>query len=455
MKKGLSSGFRTAHRVCLLLFVAEKRKLSGEDSSRKIHREARASPLLLLGLMVFFLVVSMEKAESQQSNRTRVAVDILNLKSRQQFRGIVLNANTNEDLKIAVSREWFQHVDEKASGKIDKEAKSEEERARQQLKGRLEQLTSTGKHPAFDFFVKKELERVTAAIAAPPDNEGQFLVVTLKRSQIASLIVASEANRRVAIWGWSERLPKMESREVSDILKELKSKDKDFDATLSLPDLSTRFPMMEQSESQWRTRLAIVSHGLAERIEFQGSGKVMIQVGDDKQPQNANAIMTQMLQAQTESVLGEFLGELLGDPINKSPLPDGKPDWIKAAIAKTESLGVGYFHATHVKLDPFGETASVESVFMVKHDEGDWRVAWNGRRDERASQQTAASIARVTKDSQIESLKNSLQAIVGVNDAFDRAIRFGAATMTAQQSVNDQFETFVERYLRRLDGPPL
>ena len=420
--------------------------------SRRVFEIAKLLSFdLLLGLSVFFLVVPIEKAESQQSSRTRLAVDILNLKSRQQFRGFVLNANTNEDLKIAVSREWFQHFDEKAYAKVDKEAKSEEKRARQQLKTRLEQLTSTGKHPAFDFFVKKELERVTAAIDAPPDDECQFLVVRLKRSLIANLILASESNRRVAIWAWSERLPKIESREVSDILKELKSKVQDFDATLTVPDLSTRFPMMEQSELQWRTRLAIVSHGLAERIEFQGSGKMMIQVGDDKQPQNANAIMTQMLQARTESVLGE----LLGDPKSKSLLPDGKSDWVKAAIVKTEALGMGYFHATNVKVDLLGETASVESVFIVKHVDGDWRMAWNGIRDERASQQTADSIARVTKDSQIESLKNSLQAIVGVNDAFDKAIRFGAATMTAQQNVNEQFETFVERYLRRLDGPPL
>ena len=420
--------------------------------SRRVFELAKSLSFdLLLGLSVFFLVVSIEKAESQQSSRNRLAVDILNLKSRQQFRGFVLNANPNEDLKIAVSREWFQHFDEKAYAKVDKEAKSEEERARQQLKSRLEQLTSTGKHPAFDFLVKKELERVTAAIDAPPDDECQFLVVRLKRSLIANLILASESNRRVAMWGWSERLPKIESREVSDILKELKSKVQDFDASLTVPDLSTRFPMMEQSESQWRIRLAIVSHGLAERIEFQGSGKMMIQVGDDKQPQNANAIMTQMLQAQTESVLGE----LLGDPKSKSLLPDGKSDWVKAAIVKTEALGMGYFHATNVKVDPLGEIASVESVFMVKHVDGDWRVAWNGIRDERASQQTADSIARVTKDSQIESLKNSLQAIVGVNDTFDKAIRFGAATMTAQQNVNEQFETFVERYLRRLDGPPL
>ena len=424
--------------------------------SRRVFEFAKLLSFdLLLGLSVFFLVVPIEKAESQQSSRTRLAVDILNLKSRQQFRGLVLNTNTNEDLKIAVSREWFQHFDEKAYAKVDKEAKSEEKRARQQLKTRLEQLTSTGKHPAFDFFVKKELERVTAAIDAPPDDECQFLVVRLKRSLIANFILASESNRRVAIWAWSERLPKIESREVSDILKELKSKVQDFDATLTVPDLSTRFPMMEQSELQWRTRLAIVSHGLAERIEFQGSGKMMIQVGDDKQPQNANAIMTQMLQARTESVLGELLGDLLGDPKSKSLLPDGKSDWVKAAIVKTEALGMGYFHATNVKVDPLGEIASVESVFMVKHADGDWRMAWNGIRDERASQQTADSIARVTKDSQIESLKNSLQAIVGVNDAFDKAIRFGAATMTAQQNVNEQFETFVERYLRRLDGPPL
>ena len=133
--------------------------------SRRVFELAKSLSFdLLLGLSVFFLVVSIEKAESQQSSRNRLAVDILNLKSRQQFRGFVLNANPNEDLKIAVSREWFQHFDEKAYAKVDKEAKSEEERARQQLKSRLEQLTSTGKHPAFDFLVKKELEEIEVNI---------------------------------------------------------------------------------------------------------------------------------------------------------------------------------------------------------------------------------------------------------------------------------------------------
>jgi hypothetical protein len=41
------------------------------------------------------------------------------------------------------------------------------------------------------------------------------------------------------------------------------------------------------------------------------------------------------------------------------------------------------------------------------------------------------------------------------DDQVRSAIRFGAATMAAQQAVNSRFSKFQEPYLRRLDGPPL
>jgi hypothetical protein len=37
----------------------------------------------------------------------------------------------------------------------------------------------------------------------------------------------------------------------------------------------------------------------------------------------------------------------------------------------------------------------------------------------------------------------------------ETAVRFGAATMEAQQRADDRFYAFKDRYTEKLDGPPL
>ena len=44
---------------------------------------------------------------------------------------------------------------------------------------------------------------------------------------------------------------------------------------------------------------------------------------------------------------------------------------------------------------------------------------------------------------------------LGADDQIDQAIRFGAATMAAQQATDARFFEFRDRYLKHLDGPPL
>jgi hypothetical protein len=44
---------------------------------------------------------------------------------------------------------------------------------------------------------------------------------------------------------------------------------------------------------------------------------------------------------------------------------------------------------------------------------------------------------------------------IGADDQVRQAVRFGAATMSAQQAADARFFEFRDRYTRRLDGPPL
>ena len=403
------------------------------------------------GLAFSLLTISVSTTPAQQPSRVRSGFDTINLKTHEQLKGVLLDANANEELKIAVSREWLRRTDANAYAKIAKQAEVDEQRANIQLRDRLKQLNTRDQHPAFDFFVKKELERIESVIDSPTEEESQFLVLKIKRTQVASLSMAMDANRRIALWGWFERLAKIESREVSDIAKELKSRDPAFDAANPAPDLSSRLPIMEQTEDEWTIRIAILAYGLSKRIEFQGTGAVMIQVNDDKQPPDLSALLVQMLQLQTSSVIGDLTGK-----VDKSPsAPRARSPWMNAAISKTEQQKEAYFRATHVQLDPLGENASVESVFMVKLPNDEWRTVWKRSHNELASQQAAAAMGRVMRDPQLASLAKTLQVIPGASESMEKAIRFGAATLTAQSAVNDQFGEFIGKYLRRLDTPPL
>ena len=44
---------------------------------------------------------------------------------------------------------------------------------------------------------------------------------------------------------------------------------------------------------------------------------------------------------------------------------------------------------------------------------------------------------------------------LGAEDQVQQAIRFGAATMAAQQAVDARFFEFRARYVKHLDSPPL
>jgi hypothetical protein len=61
---------------------------------------------------------------------------------------------------------------------------------------------------------------------------------------------------------------------------------------------------------------------------------------------------------------------------------------------------------------------------------------------------------RIREDPQIKSLQAALE-ILGGAEAFDQAIQMGAATMAAQNEVNNDFNRFLERYLQRWNSPML
>ncbi len=403
------------------------------------------------------IVGAVSSAFGQARDQSKLAVDVVNLKSHKPIRGFVLSANVTEDLRVAVSREWLEKEDPDSFLKAQDAAKREAIKARLQLRDRLNNLINGPaqiKDPAhvfnggFGFFVRKELERIESEIENPRDEECQFLVLKIKLTAVTSINVANDANRRIAIWSWHERLSDIESRKPSSLVNELKLKK--IDAALIPPDLASRFCATEESEEQWRIRLAIVSQQLDKPIEFQGSGDVMIQLGSDKLP-DTTALMGQLMQSQMNSLLQELTGAT--KKITPTKLEDA--DWTKSAISQAEKIKANYFRATNVRMNPAGASTTVESAFLAKLESGRWMVVWHASADQSSGQQKEDAIKKITIDPQVKAIQTQFQAL-GIADAgFDQAIRMGAATMTAQQMVNDEFQQFVERHLKQLNSPPI
>lgn len=393
----------------------------------------------------------------QARDQSKLAIDVVNLKSHKQIRGFVLSAMVTEDVRVAVSREWLEKEDPDAFLKAQEAAKQEALKARLQLRDRLNNIINEPAqindpanilNGAFVFFVRKELERIESEIENPRDEECQFLVLKIKPTAVSNINVASDANRRIALWSWHERLSEIESRKPSSLVNELKFKK--IDAALIPPDLASRFFATVEGEDQWHIRLAIVSQQLDKPIEFEGSGDVMIQLGSDKRPGMAS-LLDRMMQSQMNSLLQE----LSGVAKNLTPTKLEDADWTRSAISQAEKIKANYFRATNVRMDPAGANATVESTFFAKLESGRWMIVWHSSADQSSSQQKEDAIKKITSDPQVKAIQVRFEALAIAGTGFERAIRAGAATMTAQRMVNDEFQQFVEKYLKQLNSPPI
>ena len=393
----------------------------------------------------------------QPRDQSRVVVDVVHLKNRKQIRGLVLRPNPSDELAVAVSCEWFEKEDRDAYLREFEKAKQNSVNAKMQLRDRLQRvleppIPADGQAGlpigAFQFFLKKEFERVDSEIQNPPADDIQFLLIGIKSSAVSSLSRANDSNRKVALWSWYERLAEVESRKPSSLSMELNAKK--IDATLTPPSLAARFHAAEESEDQWTVRLGIVSHRLDKPIEFQGSGESMFSVING-QPPDIASLTGQMMQSHMSSLLEE----LTGGPKKPNVSSIERSVWMQSAVAQAEKMKASYFRATHVRLETLLEMAAVDSAFLVKLESGKWTTSWQSNSVQSASEQKEDAIKRITNDPQIRAIQTQFEALGGIGGSVDKAIRMGAATMGAQRLVNDEFQLFSERYLNRLSGPPI
>lgn len=402
------------------------------------------------GLMIGFLLSPLFAAHAQKPVPiSQLTVDIVSLKSGRAVRGAIVEGPTNGMTLVAVSRDWLQHANPDLFQKSTTKEADSQRQVYEQLVDRLkQQLTILGQEPRLTVFLRQQLENAEAALAAQkPVKPAQFVWVDLEQQAISKMTRATPDRQRTAMWAWCERLANVETRDVHDLQRELK--DRMIDDAWAAPDLSDRLPPRPQDDREWSARLAIVEFTYAKSLEFQGTGDLLVHVTGGKHAVDLAPVLSKVLQSQVDSLIKDLLGE------HPTAAADDR-NWLKSAIQEAEKEATRGFRATRVEIPADGQRAIVEVLFVARMPNAKWEIVWSHREIQDAAKPRADLEARIAEDPQVKQALETVKVFgVGADDQVRQAIRFGAATMTAQDIANTRFFEFRDRYTRQLAGPPL
>ena len=207
-------------------------------------------------------------------------------------------------------------------------------------------------------------------------------------------------------------------------------------------------PRVELSDDQWRARVALLQDAYGAPVTSQGTGDIVVRSDQEMTIEALLPVVTDMLKGDVGGLLDLFGG---GGGRKPPPAPDR---WLSSARSQAESDG--RFRATRVQTKPEQGVVNVESAFEVRLADGSWGTVWRARQQIDATQPRPGLEERIAADPRVGQAINAIK-VLGVVDeqAMAEAIRFGAATMEAQEAIDRQFAAFRSDHTLRLDGPPL
>jgi hypothetical protein len=254
--------------------------------------------------------------------------------------------------------------------------------------------------------------------------------------------------KQAALVAWRERVPDVETSNFLKLQEALSDRDVDWRTTPV--DLSDRLPSgMLQSEQEWAARKAVYEFAFRDRVEFQGTGEMVFRTDADAEQPGLEQLLGGLLNG---GGLNVDLNQLLGG--NGPGAAEKRPGWRETAIESTEDTDALGCRVTRVETDLQNSRVSVEAVFLARVGDDDWATIWRHQETLDAKEERDALADRIKQDPQVaESIK--LLESRGLKEGVDQAVQFGAATMEAQQTADDRFFEFFDRYTERLDGPPL
>jgi hypothetical protein len=412
----------------------------------------------------------------RRNSQSELAVDVVRLRSGEQLLGALLDQDPNGTVRMAVQRSWLRDArpefyrsvaaDEAAAqhsimaqlveridrwiGEVDARPGAENET--RQLLGFLRDQRNVLQRR------RDQSQAGSGERGAEAGLDSQFVLLELPRHRIATRFVQPVERRRIALLSWRERFREVETQTADQLREALESRKIDVADNRELVDLSDRVPSGAQSDDEWAARQAIVEFQLVGGLEFQGTGAALIRTDGRAAQVDLAAVLPQLLQGQLTNQLADLLNEPgLGNSGSGKPKSAGAASTatLTAAIREAGQLGRRGFRVTQLDLDVPGSQTRVTEQFVAKMPDGDWKVVWSETVTEDARKARGAAEEQIANDPQVRQLLQIAQQLGGAGDQIKTAVRFGAATMAAQQTAAARFFAFRDRHTQRLDGPPL
>ena len=387
-----------------------------------------------------------------------LAVDQVTQKHGPRLLGAVVDRSPDGTLTVAVSRSWLKAASPRYFEEYREAEAAQRREALEELRDRLKRWQAERPEPkTLAFFLAKETERTARELKRTDEPradepEPEFLLVTVNAANVERVFVQPAPRKQVAVVAWKEGLARVESRSAGSLTKELEQRK--IDLAAQRVDLSDRFPIRRQSADEWSARQAIVEYQLRQAIDFQGAGDIVLRTGD----RSGGALTADLIVGILRSQLEGQLADLLNDGGGRRPSPKAESDaWLKKAASAADDAEAVGFRVSRVTTDVAAGSARVETRFVAKLSNGKWKTVWSHSDEQNAAKSDPDVVDRIAKDPQVKRTVDLLESsgLVGGGDAVRQALRFGAATMQAQQAADEWFLEFRDRYLQHLDGPLL
>ena len=381
----------------------------------------------------------------------RTASDQVTLRNGSKLRGIVFE-QSDKSLTLLVSAKWLSTTNAKMSQTVRQQNVDAHTAGLEQAVQRLKAERPPEGNAAVTAFLEQQLDDAQAELAKADDFQPEFLWMTLPMKEVARIEPSTSEHRQLLAWSWTEQVDKTETRSAEELSRELKTRNVS-PVGWPLPFIE-RLPVREQSDDEWAARLALADYALGKRLDFQGTGDVLARAGQEVQQADVAQLLVEMLKGQLQSQLGDLLNE--GKPAKKPTDSAAKTESLKKAIQTAESEKRTGFRVTRLDLAGDFQQATVTTQFVARLADGSWRTVFQHTERADAKQARPDIEKRIQDDPQVKkALELTRQFGLSADEQIQQALRFGAATMTAQQTADREFATFRDIYLSSLARPPL
>ena len=398
------------------------------------------------------IAVILAAATSTAHAADRLAGDHITLRNGSKLRGVLFE-QSDKSVTLLVSAKWLSTTNAKLHQTARQQTVAAHEAGLEQAVQRLKAEPPPAGEAVAAFF-KQQLEDAQAELAKADDFEPEFLWLTLPTKEVARVEAATPEHRQLLTWAWSEGLDRAEARSVEDLSRDLKTRNV---SPVGWPQpFVERLPAREQTDNEWAARRALMEYSLRARLDFQGTGDVLARTGKEAQA-DAGPLLVDLLRQQLQSQFGDLLGDLLGDrPAKNGGNNPAKAESLTKAIQTADTEKRNGFRVTRLELAIELQQATVTTQFVARLADGSWRTVFQHTERADAKQARPDIEKRIQDDPQVKKVLDLTRQLGVAGDGqIQQAVRFGAATMTAQQTCDREFATFRDVYLPSMVRPTM